>query len=157
MEDEVKIEDMKPQPAAVVEYETPVEEMGQQMGAVFAEVMTAVQRAGAQPAGMPFSMYLDMTPDERGNWHVVSGIPVSRPFEGAGRVKLGELPGGKVAVATHVGPYDRLHETYEKLDEWVREHKMKPAGPMWEIYMTDPMAEPDPAKWRTDIYYPVAE
>jgi hypothetical protein len=31
---------------------------------------------------------------------------------------------------------------------------MAPAGPMWEMYLTDPATEPDPAKWRIDIYYP---
>ena len=28
-------------------------------------------------------------------------------------------------------------------------------GPSWEVYVTDPGAEPDTSKWQTDIYFPV--
>jgi AraC family transcriptional regulator len=32
---------------------------------------------------------------------------------------------------------------------------LEPAGAPWEVYVTDPGAEPDPSKWRTDIFFPV--
>jgi effector-binding domain-containing protein len=31
----------------------------------------------------------------------------------------------------------------------------EPAGPMWEVYWTDPSAEPNPSTWRTEILIPV--
>ena len=30
------------------------------------------------------------------------------------------------------------------------------AGAPWEVYVTDPATEPDQAKWRTEIFFPVA-
>ena len=32
---------------------------------------------------------------------------------------------------------------------------MQPMEGQWEIYWTDPGLEPDPAKWRTQIFFPV--
>ena len=32
---------------------------------------------------------------------------------------------------------------------------VQPLGPMWEIYWSDPEAEPDPATWRTEILVPI--
>ena len=29
------------------------------------------------------------------------------------------------------------------------------AGAPWEVYVTDPGAEPDQSKWRTEIFFPV--
>jgi effector-binding domain-containing protein len=31
----------------------------------------------------------------------------------------------------------------------------RPASTMWEVYLTDPEEEPDPARWRTEVYWPV--
>ena len=41
------------------------------------------------------------------------------------------------------------------LNEWIVREGLEPAGVPWEVYVTDPGAEPDPSKWRTDLYFPV--
>lgn len=63
-------------------------------------------------------------------------------------------PAGKVATAVHVGAYDTLKSTHEKIHLYVREHGHKLAGSSWEVYghWLD-----DPAKLQTDIYYLLAE
>ena len=66
-----------------------------------------------------------------------------------------DLPGGSAAVAVHVGPYERLVDTYEALQAWVLEQGFELAWPMWEYYLSDPQSEPDPATWRTRIVWPV--
>lgn len=154
---EVRIIDVQPQPAAAVDYEVPMDQMGRKMGEVFGEVIGSLSRQGLQPKGTPFSTYPKMEPDQKGRWEVVSGFPVERTFSADGKVVPYELPGGKVAVATHMGPYDTIGRTYEQLQAWVKQHDMRPAGAMWESYLTDPNAEPDASKWRTDVYLPVAE
>jgi effector-binding domain-containing protein len=55
-----------------------------------------------------------------------------------------------------VGPYDTLGETYAALMRWIGEQGRVVAGPMWEVYWTDPGTEPDPARWRTEVIIPVA-
>jgi len=58
-------------------------------------------------------------------------------------------------VTVHVGPYDTLSSTYEALQAWIETQGRTPATAMWEVYLTDPDQEPDPSKWRTEVYWPV--
>ena len=55
----------------------------------------------------------------------------------------------------HVGPYDTLHQTYSDMQAWIVSQGRRPSSFMWEVYLTDPQMDPDPAKWRTEIYLPV--
>jgi AraC family transcriptional regulator len=122
--------------------------MGEGFGAVFA----AIGRAGATPAGPVFARYFSFGPDAV---DFECGAVVTAPFSGDGDVQPGELGGSEAALGMHVGPYDTLHETYSALQAWMTAQGRRPASSMWEVYLTDPQQEPDPAKWRTEIYWPV--
>ena len=128
------------------------EELGQVMGPLFGEVYGYIQQSGQTPAGMPFSIYYSMDGD---SIDLQCGIPVAQSMEGTGRIEAGELPGGTVATVTHAGPYEALPQTWAALMEWIRSQGLQPAGAPWEVYVTDPTAEPDRSKWRTDIFFPV--
>ena len=65
-----------------------------------------------------------------------------------------ELPGGQVAVTVHAGPCDQMERVYQALASLVSEHGGELAGDAWEVYFSDPSAEPDPATWRTEIVQP---
>jgi effector-binding domain-containing protein len=67
-----------------------------------------------------------------------------------------ELPGGRVVTGTHVGPYEALAQTYEQLVAWAGAEGLTLAEGMWESYLSDPGAEPDPSTWRTLIVWPLA-
>ena len=83
-------------------------------------------------------------------------MPVASPtLRGQAVSKPGELPAGTVATVTHMGPYDTLPQTWASLAEWIGSQGLQPAGAPWEVYVTDPGAEPDQSKWRTDIFFPV--
>lgn len=86
---------------------------------------------------------------------VVVGFPVSAPVEPDGEVSGFELPGGRVITGVHIGPYETLESTYRELTEWASAEGLQLAGHMWESYLTDPSAEPDPANWQTLITWPV--
>ena len=129
-------------------------ELGQIMGPLFGEVMTHMQRNGHHPAGMPFAIYHGMDDDEV---DVECGMPVVSSAPGEGRVQAGELPAGTVATVTHMGPYEGLRETWAALTGWMASQGLVPAGAPWEVYATDPGAEPDSSKWRTDIFFPVRQ
>jgi len=83
------------------------------------------------------------------------GWPTPAPFTSDNEVQAGTLPGGSLAVASYEGPYDGVGPAYEAIQAWCAEHGHEIAGPPWESYVTDPNEEPDPAKWRTDIHFPV--
>ena len=128
------------------------QELGQVMGPLFGEVYGHIQQRGQAPAGMPFSVYYSMDGD---SIDLQCGMPVAQPMEGSGRIEAGELPGGTVATVTHMGPYDALPQTWAALMEWIRSQGLQPSGAPWEVYVTDPTAERDQSKWRTDIFFPV--
>jgi effector-binding domain-containing protein len=83
------------------------------------------------------------------------GWPLDAPLDGGTDLEARELPSGPAAVVTYFGPYDGVGEAYEAIMAWCREHGREPSGSPWESYFTDPTAEPDPAKWRTDVVWPL--
>jgi effector-binding domain-containing protein len=68
---------------------------------------------------------------------------------------IGELPGGLVAVARHIGPYNELGKIYAAMETWVEEQGYTLAGEPWEIYWTDQQAEPDTGRWKADVIWPL--
>jgi AraC-like DNA-binding protein/effector-binding domain-containing protein len=110
------------------------------------------QRLGLAIAGRPFTRYLSTGP---GLFSIEVGMPVATAPQGEGVVETGTLPAGPVAVATHAGPYDQLSETYAALERWIESNGYRIGGAPWESYITDPADHPDPADWRTEVYWPL--
>ena len=81
------------------------------------------------------------------------GVEVVRLFEPIGEVSLAETPAGKVASASHVGPYDRIRETHNAIHAWAKANHAGFAGKSWEIY-GDWTA--DPSKLETRVEYLLA-
>jgi effector-binding domain-containing protein len=78
------------------------------------------------------------------------GVEVTRTFETADEVYATETPAGEAAVAVHRGPYDRMHDAYNAIDEWMAANRRESAGYSWEIY-GDPT--PDPVDTETTIVH----
>ena len=78
------------------------------------------------------------------------GVEVTRAFESAGEVYATEAPAGMVALAVHVGDYDRMKETHDAIDAWREASNRAFAGKSWEIYgdWSD-----NPSKLETTIMY----
>jgi AraC family transcriptional regulator len=110
------------------------------------------QRMGLAIAGRPFTRYLTAGP---GLYSLEVGMPVATVPQGEGAVEAGTLPAGPAVVAIHAGPYDQLSETYAALERWVEANGYRVGGAPWESYITDPADHPDPADWRTEVYWPL--
>jgi effector-binding domain-containing protein len=65
------------------------------------------------------------------------GVEVDRTFPPTGSVASSQLPGGRIAHATHTTGYRDLHKTYEAVDRWCQQHGCDTTGIQWEIY-SDP-------------------
>lgn len=146
------IETIEPQPAAVVRAEVPMSELRSVFDRGIPAAMQAAQAQGVAITGPPFGFY-PRAP--AATVEVLVGFPVGGAIEPAGDVVPFELPGGRVATGTHVGPYDQLEQTYGELAEWARAQEITLPDGMWECYLSDPSAEPDPASWRTQIIWPL--
>lgn len=144
---------LEPQSAAVVRAEVPMSEIRSVFDRGFPLVIEAVREQGVQPTAPPFGYYPRM-PGE--TVEVAVGFPVSGAFEDRGEVVAMDLPGGRAVRGVHVGPYDALEQTYGELIAWAQEQGLELAVGMWETYLSDPSAEPDPSTWRTEITWPLA-
>ncbi len=109
---------------------------------------------------MPFARYFEfeapISEFEPPQVTFEAGVLVDGPVEmGDGRVEPVVLPGGEMAVACHVGPYERLAETYEAMQRWLTEVGRTAGGAMWEVYIDDPDTTPM-AELRTEVVIPLA-
>ena len=149
---EITTETVSPQPVLSMRFAVEKE----QIAAKFAEVLPAVyghaMQGAAKPAGQPFARYYG---ECDGKIDIEAGVPTDGPGEGTDAIKVSELPGGEVATTLHVGPYERLGEAHNALLAWAKENGRAPSGGPWEIYVSDPGAEPDPNKWETRVYLPL--
>ncbi len=91
-------------------------------------------------------------------------VDLAVPVEGAPpsdeRVHAGLLPAGDYVTLLFRGHYDGLVAANAAVQQWGEQHGVRWAmdGPIaWrariEQYLTDPRAEPDPARWETEIAY----
>jgi effector-binding domain-containing protein len=90
------------------------------------------------------------------------GAPIAAPIPNLtaladvdpGAVGASALPGGRVAVVTHVGPYATLGDTWRRGEASLAEARERGSGPAWELYVDDPdLVAPD--RLRTEITFPL--
>ena len=83
------------------------------------------------------------------------GFPVEEELAAEDPVRFGHLPGGKVLTTLHMGKLDSLSTAYLALQVHMMAEGLTPVGAPWEVYLTDPVWEPDPAQWRTIVNWAV--
>lgn len=144
-------EDMPATTVATLRRRVPVGGLREFFAMAFERVAQAVAGAGGRVVGPPFAQYHGMptdTVDVSAGFPVVGTGPVADD-----EVVVGERPGGRAAVALHVGPYEGLSGTWGALMGWMAEQGVHPGELMWEEYLTAP--EGDPAGWRTRVVVPL--
>lgn len=129
-------------------------ELSKTMGECFGKAFPYAMGSGVPLAGRPFTRYLSTGP---GLFTIESGCVLAAPAPGSGEVEAATLPGGPAAVAVHGGSYDTLSETYAEMERWMDKNGLRPGKAPWESYITDPAEHPDPAHWRTEIYWPLGD
>lgn len=151
---EIKVEQRKPQPTMSIKFEAAPDKLGETYGEVFGELFTYVMSNGGQMAGRPFGRYHEMTEEK---FDVEAGVPMAKVLPAKGRIKPSQLPGGAVATTIHVGAYEELGAAHDALQTWAGEHGKEAAGGPWEEYLTDPSSEPDPTKYKTQVFLPIKD
>ncbi|MBU1700759.1 MAG: GyrI-like domain-containing protein [Candidatus Eisenbacteria bacterium] len=149
---EIEIQNHAPQKVVSIRAITRPEEIGPTLQEILPEVWRYLQKQGVNPAGPPFTWYREFDRDRVG---LEAGFPVESPVKEEGRINLGELPGGKVAVTWHVGSVNRLRDAYTALEQWLKSEGQSPAEAPWEVYWSDPSGIPDPEGLKTEIILPI--
>ena len=63
-----------------------------------------------------------------------------------------ELPAGTIARTTYVGGYDGLGAAWGAFLGEIGASGRAPDVPFWEVYVTEPSPDADPATMRTDLF-----
>ena len=126
-----------------------IQDIGPKIGELMPVLMAV---AGPHVAGPPLSRWLTWE-DDAGEMELA--VPVGQAVEGKGDVKPTTLPGGRAAVCVHVGPYERLKETWQALGEWMKAEGHVGRDAPWEEYVDDCSVTPE-ARLRTRIVWPIA-
>jgi effector-binding domain-containing protein len=150
--DECTIEEIAAQPALSIRVTIPADAVSKTLATLIPEILGVMTEMGGQLAGPPYCRYHSMEADKI---DLEAGVPLKKKVEGKGRVKAAELPAGKTATTWHIGSYDSVSKSQARLAAWLEKKSLQTAGGHWEVYWTDPGVEPDPAKWRTRIYWPL--
>ena len=157
-----RVVELTPQPTVAVRVQKPFEELD--LGALFdlhlPNIADRLADLGGTPAGPAYGRYHEFGPQQA---DVEIGIPVTGPVANlrpvaeceSGEIGNSELPGGRAAVTTHLGSYDGLAATYDRLREWIRGQGLDDAPGPWESYIKDPSEVEDPAELRTEVVWPL--
>jgi effector-binding domain-containing protein len=140
----VRIEDVKAQPLAIVRRRAAQGELKTVIPAACGDVWNRAKAHAVDRPGRLVALYLDDV------MNVEVGVEVSEAFAGFEDLPRSATPAGRVAAATHIGGYDRLHDTHVAVHTYCKDHGYRFAGPSWEVYGH---AAADPAHMRTDIFY----
>jgi effector-binding domain-containing protein len=149
---EVKIQDNTPFAYAYLEGGGPYTQLGAKIG----ELMQEAMKQQVRFVGGPFGLYLNSPQDVKNQadlkWLV--GIPIPEAAMVAAPLKKDEFHYAKVARCTHKGPYEAVAPTYAKVMEFIAANGYRPAGPVMEQYLNDPMTVPA-SELLTEIIVPV--
>ncbi len=135
MGDGVEVKQVPAQLALVVHTRVSLQTIKEGMGAAFDTLMRHARATGAQFVGPPFVLYPEMP---SGEFAIAVCMPAAPGAVAGAEVALEELPAVEAATLLYQGPYDGMEPSWRRLMEWVGASGRQPAGPVREIYLSDP-------------------
>jgi len=128
--------------------------IGDALASAYREISDFMTRNGLKVGGQP--MAITRAWDEQG-YQFDAAIPVvMRPVELSGRVRAGQSPSGPSVRVVHIGPYDRMAPSYEKLAAYMAAHGLREGNVSWEHYISDPGVTPED-ELITHIYFLIGD
>lgn len=146
--DQFELIDHDRQVTAVVRGVVPVAELPPFFDRSFGELGRVLGDQGMTPRSAAFALYHG-APTDVADLEV--GFATDAPVTPAGDVVVGSLPAGRVARSVHAGSFDGLGDAWGALMARIVERGLTPGSSMWEVYLTEPSPDMDPAALRTEL------
>lgn len=150
---ELAIADVPAVPTAVVKHrELPMSRLGGAMEKAALQIPDALEDVGVALTGPAFALHHRWPIDTA---DVEIGFPIDRPLTEPIRLSetleiIGsELPAGRIATHSHVGPYTSLADAWGAFTAAVGEHDERMTFPFWDLYISLPTQKGGTA--RTDL------
>jgi effector-binding domain-containing protein len=145
---------LEPVTTAVIRRVVPMDRLPEFFDGSFGALAAAVQEQDAGVAGPAFAFYHRL-PTDTADLEV--GFPTRRAVTATGDVRAASLPAGRVARVVHAGSFDGLGPAWERLRGWMDAQGLRAGETFWEVYLTEPTPDMDPAELRTELNWPVAD
>lgn len=149
----IEVKEIEAVKALTIRTTTPSGEISAKLGELYPKLMSCIADNEIKMTGPPFARYHSWDPE--GDTELEAGVPVDTEVECEEDIEFVELPACKVVTVLHTGPYESLGPVYEAIQEYIDKKGLKITGAVWEAYLTNPNAEPDPNKYQTQVYFPV--
>jgi effector-binding domain-containing protein len=146
---------LTPQPVLSMRAQVAPAEVEARMKEIMPRLVAYALASGIELAGPPFARYFARSA-ERIDFE--AGVPTRKeqPGNPALGITAGALPAGPAIATVHQGAYERLPEAHAALARWATAHGKQPGGATWDVFLTNPLQEPDVARWRTKVFLPLA-
>jgi len=124
------------------------------MGNLYGQLSGDVAKAKIQITGPALCLVTkwEETPKQA---EMICAFPVAANAKVPAKYKIQQILAGKVVKGVHTGSYSGLKNAHMEIDDYMMSKNLSIAGNPWEVYVVDPMAEKDTAKWLTEIVFPV--
>jgi effector-binding domain-containing protein len=142
--------ELDPTTTAVIGGVVPMDELPAFFDRAFSTLSAVLATQGVTPTGPAFARYHG-PPAATADLEV--GFPTDRPVTDDGEVRASSLPGGRVARLVHAGSFDELGRAWGELGAWIGAQGAAPGSVLWEVYVTEPSPDMDPADLRTELYW----
>jgi DNA-binding transcriptional MerR regulator/effector-binding domain-containing protein len=118
------------------------------------ELHATVRAQGLRQTGPSGGLYAsELFQHDRGEATVF--IPVEGTVRPVGRVVGFVVPAAELAIVAHHGSLDDADLTYSELGSYATSHEISVDGPLREYYLRGAHDTPDPARWETQIGWPI--
>lgn len=127
----------------------------QNFGANIGQFMIHFYQQNLAPQGPPMGIYFsspDKTEATDAKWCIA--FPVNHDATMKSPLRKGEFKAQTVATCLHIGPYEKITSTYEKLKKFISANGYEISGPHIEQYENDPRTV-KPEEIRTLVIFPV--
>ena len=139
-------------PTAVIRGVVPMTEMASFFDSTFTRLPAVVAGQGVEITGPAFALYHG-APGATAD--LEAGFPTAGEVETDGDVMASRLPGGRVARLVHEGSFDQLGSSWGRLGAWIAAEGLAPGADLWEVYVTEPSPDMDPADLRTELNWTI--
>ncbi len=144
MDHEFTIKNIAELPIISIRYKAPLGSFSDSIGRLY-------KNAGFNACGKLMNLYHDVECVEIAD--IETCVPVKKQIKTNEGIEYKVLPAVTVLSVIHTGSYDKIHETYSALENYVAANNIKMIHPYREIYHKGPgmIFKGNPAKYITEI------
>lgn len=111
-----------------------------------------LEKQKLQMVGAPSGIYWSWD-EENKQTDMAVAMPIAAQANGGGEMSVITLPASNVIMSDYYGSYEEMEPIYTAMDMYVKQHMLEQGEVVVEEYLTDPMSEPDTAKWHTRVIF----